>query len=63
MVKPQGPIMFPLGFIGLIGKRMYKIVEIKLRVGRFKKAVPADEFPLGRGPEPKHYPASDVKGQ
>jgi len=40
MVAPAGPVMFPVGWQGLIGKRMYKIIQIKLKVGNFKKAIP-----------------------
>ena len=44
MPEINGPVMFPVGFIGFIGKSFVEIVEVKLRWGSLKKAVPAEQI-------------------
>ena len=41
MVAPNLPVQYPVGYIGSIGNslKIYKIIEVKLAQGSFKKAV------------------------
>jgi len=40
MTRPTGPVMYPVGWTGMIGPVMVKIIEIKVGPWRLKKAVP-----------------------
>ena len=41
MVRPTGKVLYEVGFVGKIGKRMVKIVPLKVRhIRGLKKAIP-----------------------
>jgi len=44
MPEINGPIMYPIGWTGFIGKQFVTITEIHLSCGNFKKAMPAKQI-------------------
>ena len=41
MTRPTGPVLYPVGWVGMIGPVMVEIVEIICGKWRLRKAIPA----------------------